>query len=200
MPLPEHLERLKHISIDTLDLSESTTAILKWYGITSILDCLVFFYKSAHQREIENSWLKLFAVMFGEVKPVLIAAGCWDLVLDADVWQVFREQRDKTPRRRIVRWQSRDQDLYEIPIEQLGIPNPPADGHFFTNVGQWIDHFQALLKGFSGYVYWLQIGMSLNSTAAEFLSVREYVFGIMQPRLVELGYWTFVEDHIDDWE
>lgn len=121
MPLPEQLERLNHISIDTLGLSDSTSALLKWNGITHVLDCIAFFYKTAQDRNAGRFWSKLFGLMFGEVRPALIAAGYWDLVLDAEVWQVFHEQKYEITRCRVIHWQGRDQNLYDIPFEQLGL-------------------------------------------------------------------------------
>jgi hypothetical protein len=198
MPYPDHLERLKHISIDTLNLSESTLALLKWNGLTHVLDCIAFFYKTAQARNAGTPWSLLFTLMFAEVKPALITAGYWDLVLDDHVWQVFREQSYKPSRRMIVCWQGRDIDLYEIPLEQLGIPGTPRQGGIqFESVGQCLNMSLDIFK--RDMKYWFEI-LKDRKPFREHRHFYEYLFGIAQPRLAELGYWAFVEAHIDDFD
>ena len=92
MALPANLERLRQIPIDTLGLSESTQALLKWFGMTSILDCIAVFCLLAQERHPDQSWPRFIVLLFAEVKPKLIAPGYWDLVMDADVWRILREQ------------------------------------------------------------------------------------------------------------
>lgn len=201
MPLPDNLERLKHISIDTLGLSDSTSALLKWYGVISLLDCIAVFHGTVYRRDAGELWPRLFRRLFGEVKTQLVGAGYWEMLLDAEMWRALNtHQMDiylQRSKRRVVRWQDQDQDLYELPIERLGIPEPPANASlYFTSIGECIDHFQYLLKSFSDY--WLQIGIDVDSADAKSLSVDEYIFGLVQPRLVGLGYWAFVEDYLDD--
>jgi len=201
MALPDNLERLRQISIDTLGLSESTSAFLKWYGITSILDCIAVFHGTVYKRDAGELWPRFFRLLFGEVKTQLIAAGYWQMISDSEMWRALDEHHEdiylQRSKRRVAHWQGRDQDLYELAIEQLEVPKPPAGASlYFTSIGECIDHFQYLLKSFSDY--WLQIGIDLDSTDAESLSVNEYIFGLVQPRLVVLGYWTFVEDYLDD--
>jgi hypothetical protein len=205
MPYPDHLERLKHISIDTLGLSESTLALLKWNGLTHVLDCIAYFYKNAQEIGGANPWPTLFRAMFGDVKPALIMAGYWDLVLDADVWQAFAEQNYPASRQSIARWQGKDQDLGKIPIEALGLSDLPPELHqyFDSNVGDCLRHFIFLFSFNSGY--WLAVNqydeylkaVELHDMAPD---LEAYQFGVLLPRLVELGYWRLIEERMDDFD
>jgi hypothetical protein len=203
MALPEHLERLKQISIDTLGLSENTEAILKFYGFTDFLDCIRFFFEMTlyTYAEIIDTWPRHVILLFDEVKPKLIAAGYWDLVLDADMqrtldeykWHISHQKRAQ----RVAHWQGRDQNLYEIPFEHLGLSDPPFEvRRRMKSIGNCIDHFLYLLNDDSSY--WLEVGKGADRTANRPLDFEEYMLGVAQPRLMELGYWAFVEKHVDD--
>jgi hypothetical protein len=202
MPLPEHLERLKDIPIDTLGLSDSTSALLKWNGITHVLDCIAFFYGIAQERWAANPWPRFVRLLFGEVRPALIAAGYWDLVMDAQAWCAI-EQSYEPPYRRVVHWQGRDQDLYEIemPLEPLALSEmPPEFAQRFANIGDCIDEILALLRGNSEF--WLEIEAyeDFDRATQPPRQFNEFVFGVVQPCLVEQGYWRFVEAHVDDFD
>jgi hypothetical protein len=205
MALPEQIERLKQISIDTLNLSESTSALIKWFNFTSILDCIVYFSEAAHYTyfEVIDPWPRLYLLLFGEVKPKLIAAGYWDLVMDTEMGRLLDEYRyyisHQKREQRIVRWQGREQNLYDIPFEPLGLSHPPNEVHRrFASIGACIDYFFYQLG--ENPKYWLDIGTykASDETAGEPLALDAYMLRVAQPRLVELGYWRFVEDYIDD--
>lgn len=194
MVLPEHLEGLKDISIDTLGLSESTQAVLKFYGVIDVLDCIAFFYRTAQERNAGTPWSRLFTLMFTEVKPALIAAGYWDLVLDAEVWRILGEQNYESSPLMVVRWQGRDTDLYAIPIDQLALL--PREGAMFDNVGSCIHYFIHIAPKDSQY----GLEMDKASAANRSLNLYEYMFAVVQPRFVEIGLWAFVEEHVDDFD
>jgi hypothetical protein len=201
MPLPDNLERLKEVSIDTLDLSQSTQALLKWYGYTSILDCIAFFCVMSQVIDVSRRWPKHLRVLFAEVEPALITAGYWELVLNAEVWHFFREQYHPLNNRRVACWQGRDINLYEIPLEQLGIADvSPSVCEQLNSIGRCVDHFVSVLSYDSQQ--WLEIEKHKNydGSAYEPHEFHKYVFGLVQPRLVELGYWRFVEEHVDDFD
>jgi hypothetical protein len=201
MALPDHLERLKHISIDTLDLPESTQAFLKWYGITHVLDCIAFFYRLAHERNASRPWSRLFGLMFDEVKPALMAAGYWDLVLDAEVWHALKRHRYIRGRldRKIVHWQGKDQNLYKIPLDRLGLADVPALAkRYIGSIGKCLNHFIHALR--NDPEYWAEIDQNNDhyKEAVPEYGLNDYLWGVMQPRLVKLDLWAFVEEHIDD--
>ena len=205
MALPANLERLRQIPIDTLDLSEGTQALLKWFGMTSILDCIMFFYEIGGYTylDIIDPWPRLFLLLFGEVKPQLIEAGYWSLIMDDDMRHLLDEYRyyilHEKGHQRVVNWQGRDHNLYEIPVEQLGLSDVRIAVHRrFTSVGACIDYFLYHLGESSKY--WLDIGFYEDSdeAASKPLSFEEYMLRIVQPRLVEMGLWAFVDKYIDD--
>jgi hypothetical protein len=201
MPLPEHLERLKEVSIDTLGLSQSTQALLKWHGITHVLDCIAFFCLLARHREVSDPWPRLFRLMFGDVREALIAAGYWELVLDTDVWRSIDEDQYDIADQRIVCWHGQDQDVYKISVRQLSLSEMPHElTRRFANIGQCINYFLILLSGNPSH--WLDIGIynDTDKPADESFSLNKYLFRVVQPRLVEMGFWSFVEEHVDDWQ
>jgi hypothetical protein len=200
MPLPEQLERLRQISIDTLGLSESTQAVLKFYGLIDVPDCIAFFYDAAHNTDAGRPWTRLFGLMFSEVKPALIAAGYWHLVLDAEVWRIFNEQIYEPPRRMIVRWQGQDIDLHEISLEQLGLYDAPLTVRFFNDIGGCINYFLYSLSSNSRYSLKINKYNNHYGESEPGPEFDEYMWGLVQPRLVEMGLWAFVEEHLDDFD
>jgi hypothetical protein len=200
MPYPDHLERLTHISIDTLGLLESTQAVLKFYGLIDVLDCIAFFYESAHNTEAGQPWSRLFMLMFTEVKPALVAGGYWELVLDAEVWRILREQNYESPPRMIVCWQGKDINLYEILLGSFSVPDELfyQEMRRLNTIGESINSFLVLFR--TDHQSWLQIGRDIDGTVARPLYDNDYLFGLVQPRLVELDYWRFVEEHVDDFD
>jgi hypothetical protein len=199
MALPEHLERLKHISIDTLGLSESTEVVLKWYGLTHVLDCISQVYITIRFRRNSDPWPRIFMLLFGEVRLKLIAAGHWDLVMDAEVWRILHEQTYQPPIQRIVHWQGRDQDLYAIPLEQLGLYDAPFEVRFLKDIGACINHFLYDLSSNSKHSLKIDKYNNPYREPEPDREFDEYMWGQVQPRLVEMGLWTFVEAHLDDY-
>jgi hypothetical protein len=196
MALPEYLERLNEISIGTLDLTESTQADLKWRGITQVLDCIAFFYTRSQEddRGIYRVVTGLFRLMFSEVKPALIAAGYWELVLDTQVWRIFREQNYETPPRKVVCWQGRDVDLYELPFEQLGLSDVPAEiSQRFESVGDCISYFYMCLTRELSFRLEIEKNKGVDRPAVETLHFDGYLCWVVQPRLAELGCWALIE-------
>lgn len=196
MPLPDHLERLNEISIDTLGLSDSTSALLKWRGVISILDCIAFFYMRSQEddRGIYRVVTGLFRLMFSEVKPALIAAGYWELVLDTEVWRILREQNYEPPRRKVIHWQGQDIDLHEISLEQLGLSDVPAEiSRQFKSVEDCISYFFMCLTRELSFRLEIEKNKGVDRPAVETLHFDGYLCWVVQPRLVELGCWALIE-------
>jgi hypothetical protein len=184
----ETLQRLYEILIETLGLSEKALRHLKSAGITSIADCVRFYFNCAHYRR-DESVSRLWLFMYGEVEPKLQDHGYWSHVLNAEIWDILSDQVNDRPRKMIVMWQDEEKDLYQVPIEELGLSDDVREAVRIFNlktIGQWLHEYCDEYPSFHEY------GESYIADDLYSMMLREILIKVQ-----EQDGWYFIADKFD---
>lgn len=200
-PLPEPLHTLAQIPIESFNLSEKALARLKWHGITQVSNCVLFFYNDVQGNIVEEDET-LAIIMYGDIRNGMIEQGYWDTVLDDAIWQCIEQHKlyHYSQGKMIVRMHGQDVNLYAIPVEALGLSdqaNERLREAYLKRIGDCVHYSLRNLKKDSKDRFGLETLRDLAGASQRIIDFIKLIYVEMEPRLMELGYWRFVEENLD---
>jgi hypothetical protein len=137
----EALRHLFRIPIRELGLSQETLDVLIWGGVLTVGDCVEFYLRDANDRSVPP---KVRIPMYEQIEPKMKDHGYWTYVMEEQSWRILRwNQHGLSLPKKVVMWNGKVQDLYEMLIEHLGLSEEDTvllKQTGATSVGECLDY------------------------------------------------------------
>jgi DNA-directed RNA polymerase alpha subunit len=186
-------QHLYEISIESLGLSSRALNALQRVSITSVGDCIKFFAQTHEDDSVDSvayrdkldwmaktaSQVPFFVYMFVEVESIIKERGYWSFVEEtAASSDIKRPDVDKMTYGALSTYHH----LFEVPIEHLKLSVRGSSiirRLGITTVGDCVDFYRRGMEGSA-------------SVAIRQQSV-QIMYGEVQLKMKEYGYWSFIE-------